>query len=371
MAELAARRAPGRGRRRSARRGRPGRSVSPGPVPAELGDLAAGADEAAQRGHLADDPRVVAALAVAGTSARQLVDADAAADGLELASLLELVDDRDRVDRLALRVEPERGAVDLRVALAVEVARVEDLADRADGAGREHHRAEDGLLGVEVLRRDGRGGRGRGVRAAVRHQAMSNRSMAAAGGQAPGSTRGRALCRHNGTYVRHVAAGRPTVGQIARCVDELRSERELLGAIHTACGQRCGRASARAARAASARPARGRRSASRRLDRLGLGQRPRARRSAVAPPRRSRRRARLVDRAALLGRDLARPRPRAPRRPPPRPRAACGRRARRPPSASSSSSGGSSPPSGTTSVLHLDGHVLEDLDRRSRSGRSA
>ena len=31
--------------------------------------------------------------------------------------------------------------------------------------------------------------------------------------------------------------------------------------------------------------------------------------------------------------------------------------------ASSSSSGGSSPPSGTTSVLHLRGHVGEDLDR--------
>ena len=44
---------------------------------------------------------------------------------------LELVDDRDRVDRLALRVERERRAVDLRVALAVEVARVEDLADGA------------------------------------------------------------------------------------------------------------------------------------------------------------------------------------------------------------------------------------------------
>ena len=31
---------------------------------------------------------------------------------------------------------------------------VEDLADRPDCARREHHRAEDGLLGVEVLGRD-------------------------------------------------------------------------------------------------------------------------------------------------------------------------------------------------------------------------
>ena len=81
-----------------------------------------------------------------------------AADVLELAALLELVDERDRVDGLALRVERERGAVDLRVALAVEVAGVEDFADRPDRAGGEHHRPEDGLLGLEVLRRN-RGGR--------------------------------------------------------------------------------------------------------------------------------------------------------------------------------------------------------------------
>ena len=56
----------------------------------------------------------------------ELVDPLAAADVLELAALLELVDERDRVDRLAPGVERERRAVDLRVALAVEVARVED-----------------------------------------------------------------------------------------------------------------------------------------------------------------------------------------------------------------------------------------------------
>jgi hypothetical protein len=43
------------------------------------------------------------------------------------------------------------------VALAVEVAGVEDLADRPDRAGGEHHRPENRLLGVEILRGD-RGG---------------------------------------------------------------------------------------------------------------------------------------------------------------------------------------------------------------------
>jgi hypothetical protein len=93
-----------------------------------------------------------------GNERGELMDADAATHILELASLFELVDERDRVDGLAARVQPERGAVHLRVALAVEVARVEDLADRPDRAGGEHHRPEDRLLGLEVLRRD-RGGR--------------------------------------------------------------------------------------------------------------------------------------------------------------------------------------------------------------------
>src|SRR5207248_8809810 len=92
---------------------------------------------------------------------RELVQADAAADRLELAALLELVRERDRVDGLVLAVELKRGPVDLGVRLAVEVARVEDLADRGDRAGRDHHRAEDRLLGFEILRRGGAGGRGR------------------------------------------------------------------------------------------------------------------------------------------------------------------------------------------------------------------
>ena len=107
---------------------------------------------------------------------RQLVDPPTAARVLKLASLLELVDERDRVDRLALGVEGDGRSVDLRVALAVEVARVEDLADRPDRTGGEHHRPEDGLLGLEVLRGN-RGGlrEGRGLD----HQARSERPSAA------------------------------------------------------------------------------------------------------------------------------------------------------------------------------------------------
>ena len=92
-------------------------------VHAEPRDLASGPDQAAQRGHLADDPRVVPRVRGGRHERRELVDADLAADRLELAAPLELVDERDRVDRLAAPVERERRPVDLGVALAVEIRR--------------------------------------------------------------------------------------------------------------------------------------------------------------------------------------------------------------------------------------------------------
>jgi hypothetical protein len=85
----------------------------------------------------------VARVRARGDERRQLVDPVLSTCVLELAALFELVDERDRVDRIPLRVEGERGAVDLRVALAVEVGRVEHLADRPDRPRGDHHRAED------------------------------------------------------------------------------------------------------------------------------------------------------------------------------------------------------------------------------------
>ena len=123
--------------------------------PPEARDLATCADEAAQGRRLPHDPRVVRGVRGRWDEGRELVQPDPAADVLELAPLLQLVRERDRVHRLALRVEREGGAVDLRVGLPVEVPCVEDLADGADRPGGEHHRPEDRLLGLEVLRRDG------------------------------------------------------------------------------------------------------------------------------------------------------------------------------------------------------------------------
>ena len=134
-------------------------------IPAELRDLAARADQAAESRRLADDLGVVAGVRARRHEEGELVQANATADLVELAALLELVRERDRVDRLVLRVEGERRAVDLPVRIAVEIGRVDDLADRRDRERRDHHRPEDGLFSFEILWRDraGRGSsRGRG-----------------------------------------------------------------------------------------------------------------------------------------------------------------------------------------------------------------
>src|SRR5581483_3190990 len=125
-----------------------------GPVPPEPLDLLADGGQASQRRHLANDPRVVARVRGRGHERRELVDALLPADLLELAALVELVGNGDRVDGLSLLIELERRPVDARVRLPVEVAGVEGVARRFDRRLREKHRAEDRLLGIEVLRRE-------------------------------------------------------------------------------------------------------------------------------------------------------------------------------------------------------------------------
>ncbi len=119
--------------------------------PTELGDLLSGDDEAAEGRHLVDDARVVRRICRRWHERCQLVHPHAPADGLELATFLELVDEGDRVDRLAFRIEREARAIDLRVALPVEVGGIEDLAHRSDRTRGEQHRPENRLLGLEVL----------------------------------------------------------------------------------------------------------------------------------------------------------------------------------------------------------------------------
>src|SRR5204862_6901332 len=101
----------------------------------EARDLTPRAHQAPERGHLADDAGVVAGIRGGRDEGRQLVDADTAADLFELAFPLELVYERDRVHRLTPPVQAERRAVDLGVALAIEVGCRKCLADRPDRTG--------------------------------------------------------------------------------------------------------------------------------------------------------------------------------------------------------------------------------------------
>ena len=125
-------------------------------------DLVRRAQQPPQHRVLADDPRVLADVPDGGDARRQQVDRGAAAGGVELPGLLEVLDEREGVDRLAAAVQLEHRREDDPVRLAVEVLRVEALVDdqRRERRVREQDRAEDGLLGLEVLRRgDGPSGR--------------------------------------------------------------------------------------------------------------------------------------------------------------------------------------------------------------------
>src|SRR5207244_1226232 len=121
-------------------------------LPPEALDLLADRGEPTEGRHLADDARVMAGVRRCGDEGRELVNAFLAANLGELPTLVELVGDGDRVDGLTLLVELERGSVDTRVRLAVEVAGIERVARRFDRRLRQPHRAENRLLGVETLR---------------------------------------------------------------------------------------------------------------------------------------------------------------------------------------------------------------------------
>ena len=116
-------------------------------------DLVRRVQQPAQHRVLAHDPRVLAQVADGRDRAGEQLDRRARRRRLQVARLLEVLDERQRVDGLALRVQVEHRLVDAPVALPVEVVRVEALVDdqRGQRRVRQQHRAEHGLLGLQVL----------------------------------------------------------------------------------------------------------------------------------------------------------------------------------------------------------------------------
>ena len=70
-------------------------------------DLVGRVQQPAQHRVLLDDPRVLAQVADRGHRAREQLDRRRSADVLQVARLLEVLDQRQRVDRLALAVQVE------------------------------------------------------------------------------------------------------------------------------------------------------------------------------------------------------------------------------------------------------------------------
>ena len=147
----------GRPRGSRARRGRRARAAAPrgsARAPGSRRTRAGGGGASRSRATIRAYWRT---LPTAGTEPASEVDRGAAADALELAGLLEVLDEREGVDRLADRVQVEHRLEDQAVRLAVEVLRLEALVDdqRGQRGVRQQDGAEDRLLRLEVLRRGG------------------------------------------------------------------------------------------------------------------------------------------------------------------------------------------------------------------------
>ena len=146
-------------------------------VEAALDDLAADLDHPPQRRLLGDDPRVVLDVRPGRHALLQPAKIAGAARALEAALPAQLLGKRDDVHRLAALEEVHHGGEDRRVLRGVEVVGLQQLDGLEDGIAIEQQRAEDRLLGLEVLRRHARiaRGTGRAVRTGVHSFLYSSR----------------------------------------------------------------------------------------------------------------------------------------------------------------------------------------------------
>ena len=110
---------------------------------AELDDLGAGVDQAAQHRAFAHDFGVVTGVGGRGDGLDEFVQVGGSADPVDFAALGQLVRDGDGVRGLAAAVEVDDGLVDGLVRRTVEVLAAQDLDDVGDGVLGQHHAAQD------------------------------------------------------------------------------------------------------------------------------------------------------------------------------------------------------------------------------------
>jgi hypothetical protein len=122
-----------------------------GGLEAELDDLGAGVDEAAQDAGLLDDAGVEAGVGGGGDAGDQGVEERGAADVGQGAVAAQLLGHGDGVDGVAVAVQLKDRAEHRAVGRAVEVVLAQQLEDLGDGVLGEQHRAEDRLLGLDVV----------------------------------------------------------------------------------------------------------------------------------------------------------------------------------------------------------------------------
>ena len=120
---------------------------------ADVDDLGAGVDEAAQRRGALDDARVVLDVDRGGNGIEQAGKVGEPACLIVLPAPLQLVGEGDEVSRLAPVVEIENGAIDETVGDGVEVFRPQEGRHPDDGVAVDEETAEHRLLRLHIVRR--------------------------------------------------------------------------------------------------------------------------------------------------------------------------------------------------------------------------
>ena len=121
----------------------------------EIGDLAGHADHPPQHGSVLHDLRVARRVRNGRRGVLQFEQELGTADLVEQTVAAQLVGNRDDVDRLAGGHEPANRRVHVLVCRLVEVLHLEaELGNGADHLTRQQQRAEEALLGVQVVWRD-------------------------------------------------------------------------------------------------------------------------------------------------------------------------------------------------------------------------